>query len=184
MPTINLSLRELQQQLTKVSTSQAIALTAIHEPEMRQRRNPYRGKVLKRSRVNGFINFRYQTTVQKQQKREQLPADFIAAPRKWGQRVRGCPLVLHVADELQLYLEVKIERVERLYFHAETFEPIDEKQLAPYFKKRRPSRQKLNKPVELRDYRLDHVAEVRLAGQIWRVAPVSWLLETLKGGAR
>lgn len=181
MPTINLTLRELQKQLTQVSASQAIALTAVHEPEMRQRGNPFRGKVLKRSRVNGFINFRYQTTVRKQQKREQQPTDFIALPRKWGQRVRGCPLVLHVAEELQLYLEVKIERVERLYFDAITFEPIDEKQLASFFKKKRPSRQKLNRPVELRDYRLDHVAEVRLAGQVWRVAPVSWLLDTLKG---
>lgn len=184
MPTINLTLRELQQQLTKVSAAQAIALTAVHEPEMRQRGNPYRGKVLKRSRVNGFINFRYQTTVRKQQKRELQPTDFVAAPRKWGQRVRGCPLVLHVADDLQLYIEVKIERVERLYFDAVTFAPIDEKQLAPYFKKKRPSRQKLNKPVELRDYRLDHVAEVRLSGQVWRVAPVSWLLESLKGSVR
>ena len=49
-----------QQQLTKVSTAPTIALTAIHEPEIRQRGNSSRGKVLKRSRANGFINFRYQ----------------------------------------------------------------------------------------------------------------------------
>jgi len=163
--TINLKLRELQRQLAQVPESQAVGLTAIHQPEMRQRKNPLRGKVLKRSRVNGFINFRYQTTVRKQQKRETVPADFVAAPRKWGQRVWGCRLVLHVADELQLYLEVKIERVERLYFDAMTFEPIDEKLIAPFLKKKRLNRQRLNKPVELRDYRLDHVAELRLAGE-------------------
>ena len=59
----------VRQQLTKVSTAPTIALTAIHEPEIRQRGNPFRGKVLKRSQGNGFINFRYQTTVRKQQKR-------------------------------------------------------------------------------------------------------------------
>ena len=31
----------VQQQLTKVSAAPALALTAIHEPEIRQRGNPY-----------------------------------------------------------------------------------------------------------------------------------------------
>jgi hypothetical protein len=51
VPTINLTLRELQQQLTKVSTAQAIALTAVHEPEMRQRGESQKGTLYLSTKV-------------------------------------------------------------------------------------------------------------------------------------
>jgi hypothetical protein len=171
-----LDLAGLQKLLLGVAAAQAVAITAMHEPAMTVRRNPFRGRVLKKSRVNGFINFRYESVVRKQQKREAQPAEFVAAPRKWGSRIRGCPLVIHVSDQgLHLYLELKLERAERLYFDKATREPIDAKLLAPFLKKRRPGRQHLKKQVELRDYRLDHISELRIAGTVHCVTPIHWL---------
>jgi hypothetical protein len=174
------SLIQLQSQLLKVSAPQPIGLTAIHEPAMRRTNNPFRGRVLKRSRVNGWINFEYKRTVRRQQVREHLDPDFQPMPRVWGQRVRDCPLVLH-ADEtgLQLYLEVKLQTVERLYFDSNTFEPIDAKSIAPFLIKRRPSRQPVQNQIELRDYRLDRVAQLRIGRDTWEVAPVIWLARNL-----
>ena len=129
----------VQHQLTKVSTAQALALTAIHHPEMR-------GQWLHQLPVPDHGP---QTTELRAATHRLRRHDS----QNCGQRVRGCPQVLHITDEIQLYLEVKIERVERLCFDAVTFAPINEEQLVPYIKKKRPSRQKLTKPVELRDYR-------------------------------
>jgi hypothetical protein len=171
----SIDLPELQRLLLSVGGSQPVAITAIHEPVLIKRRNPFFGHVLKKSRVNGFINFKYVDVVRKQQKRESQPAEFFAAPRKWGNRVRGCPLVVHVSDCVHLYLEIKLERVERLYFDKTTRQPIDAGLLKPFLKKKRPGRQRLNKQIELRDYRLDHVSELRIAGDVFRVAPLYWL---------
>lgn len=176
----NLTLLELQRRLLKLSGAQFIGLTAVHEPDFVKRGNPYFGKVVKRSIVNGAINFRYSSTVRKQQIREGQAADFVAGPRAWGERVQGCPLVLHVSEQLHLYLEIKVEKCERHYFCASSFEAIPEATISKYFRKRkRPTRQRVAKPVELRDYRLDHIAELRFGGESFRVAPVFWLLRNL-----
>jgi hypothetical protein len=177
----NLTLLELQKRLLKLSGTQFVGLTAVHEPDFVKRGNPFFGRVVKRSIVNGSINFRYQSTVQKQQIREGKPGEFVAGPRVWGQRVRGCPLVLHIGDDgIQLYLEIKVEKCDRQYFDAVTFEPIAETLISKYFRKRkRPTRQQLLKPVELRDYRLDHIAELRCGRESVRVAPLYWLLRNL-----
>lgn len=175
------TLAQLQAQLLKTSNPQPIGLTAIHEPAMRRTGNPFRGRVLKRSRVNGWINFEYNKAVRKQQIREHLDPDFQPMPRVWGQRVRGCPLVVHCdADAgLHLYLEVKLQTVERLYFDAHSHEPIEAKAIEPYLIKRRPGRQPVDYQVELRDYRLDRVAQLRIGRDVWEVAPMIWLARNL-----
>lgn len=176
----NLDLVGLQKLLLSLSGAQPLGFTAVHEPEMRARNNPFRGRVWKRSRGNGWVNFRYVSSVIKQRERENVPGLFVAAPRVWGHRVAGCPLVVHVTDSVHVYLEIKLEKCVREYFDKDTFAPIDAALIGPLLKKkRRPGRQGVQKVVELRDYDLNHIAELTIAKQSFRVAPLFWLAEIL-----
>lgn len=175
-----ISLHELLERLLVFPQCHFVGLLAVHEPEMKKRNNPFRGQVLKISRVNGAINWRYARAVNRQRVREDKPADFAASPRTWGNRINGCPLVVHMMDGPQFYLEVKRERVERWYFDRNTLQPIPETELMPYLPRRAKSRQKLDREVVLRDYRLDHIAEMTINGQTLRVDPCWWRLKALR----
>lgn len=178
-----INIEELTRRLLATSTTQFVGLVAVHEPEMpvKRRTNPYRDKVIKLSRANGAINWRYASSVNKQRKREDKPADFKSDPRTWGNRVNSTPLVIWLMDGVQFYLELKRQNIERWYFHSETLEPIEESELLPYFPKTIKSRrQKLEREVILRDYRLDHIAELTIGGQTWQIEPVWWKLKALR----
>lgn len=177
---IKMTHRQFQSRLLKVQGCKFVGLTAITDPEMRVRKNPYKNRVIKVCRVNACINWRYAPAVNRQRIREAKPADFKAELRKWGARVERCPLVIHVEDDLpRLYLEVKVEGFSAKYFDTITDEEIPFEKLAPYFPKRRPTRQKLEKTVVLKDYRLDHIAELRIDKEVWRIEPLWWRMQLL-----
>lgn len=175
-----ITLHEFTQRLLDFSACHFVGLRAVHVPEMRVRNNPYHGRVLKLSRVNGCINWKYSRAVNRQRKREDKPQDFLAAERVWGNRIGFCPLVIHLLDVPYFYLELKRERVERWYFDNETLQPIPEVELIPYLPKRAKSRQKLDREVVLRDYRLDHIAEMSIDGETWQIDPAWWKLTALR----
>lgn len=176
---------ELAEKLLHYGSTHWVGLRAVHAPEMRVRNNPFAGRVLKLSRVSGLINFRYTKSVNAQRKREAQPDDFQAVPRSWGVRIVGSPLVLHFDSGPQFYLEVKRERVERWYFDANTLEPINEADLIPYLPRRRKSkRQNLDSEIVLRDYRLDHIAELSIGGETLAVDPSWWKLQALRSNFR
>jgi hypothetical protein len=174
------TLAELTERLLAFEATQFIGLVAVHVPQMKVRKNPFHGKVLKLSRVNGAINWSYGRAVNRQRKREDKPADFKPKERTWGNRINHCPLVIHLQDVPYFYLELKRERVERWYFDNETLQQIPETELMPYFPKRAKSRQKLDREVTLRDYRLDHIAELTIGGETWKVDPCWWKLKVLR----
>lgn len=179
---IKLTVPQLQSRLLDLSGTTFVGLTAITDPEMVYRKNPFRGRVLKLCRVNGVLNWRYTPAVNRQRIREGKAADFKAERRVWGARVERCPLVVYVEDEIpRLYLEVKVEGFEAKYFDRESHEEISAETLKPYFPKRRPGRQKVSKVVVLKDYRLDHVAEIRISKETWRVEPLWWRMQILMG---
>lgn len=175
-----ITLHELTQRLLDYSLCRFVGLLAIHAPVMRLRNNPFAGKVVKLSRVNGCINWKYAAAVNRQRKRESKPQDFVAAERVWGNRITACPLVIALQDQPHFYLELKRERVERWYFDNQSLQPIQEAELMPYLPKRPKSRQKLDREVVLRDYRLDHIAELHIDGDTWRVDPCWWRLKALR----
>lgn len=175
-----ITLPELTSRLLDYRLCRFVGLLAVHTPEMRQRNNPFAGKVLKLSRVNGCVNWKYAAAVNRQRKREEKPADFVPAERVWGNRITQCPLVIHLSDRAHFYLEMKRERVERWYFDTESLQPIPEVELMPYLPRRAKSRQKLDREVCLRDYRLDHIAELTVDGETWAIDPCWWKLKALR----
>jgi hypothetical protein len=128
--------------------------------------NPFKGNVVKVSRVNGIINWRYGNSVNRQRVREGLAPDFAAVPRKWGVRLPGTPLVEH---DGRTYLELKVER-----FMEQRYDSLDGRELPfaaveAYLPSRGASRQGVEREIVVRDYDLANIVSLRLDGVVYLV---------------
>jgi len=133
-------------------------------PKMRKTDNPY-VDVVKVSSVNGIINWIYEDAVNKQRSREELEPNFTAFPRKWGNRIKGSPLVEHNGN---YYLEMKVQSAQAQYILGN--EEIAVSELIPYFYDRSKSRQGVEKEVVLRDYALENIKSIKYAGQLIEIS--------------
>jgi hypothetical protein len=172
--------------LYATSKTQLVSLVSVTEPAMRKRGNPY-ATARKVSLITGVVNFSYSRAVNRQRAREYAgrgpsqrpPQRFRALRRSWGKRIQNTPLVsLEVETEedteLELYLEVKCERRHFLFFDPKTRKRIQDEVISPFLRKHeRNPRQGLEREVVLRDYRLDHIAELTIAGSQYRISPAS-----------
>ena len=152
-----------------------ISFVAETVPELKSG-NPFGGtqrthRLRKMSRVSGMIGFRYENAVNNQRGREETPIDpvtgevmeFVAEPRKWGVRRAGSPFVDHKGVE---YLEVKVERSLHCEYRLDDGTPVDAAIVAAWLpEKREGARQMVDKPVILRDYKLENLREVTINGQ-------------------
>lgn len=132
-------------------------------PAMNKTDNPYVGTV-KRSAVNGVINWGYELAVNRQRLREGMEADFSAYPRKWGQRIKGTPLVEHRG---QYYLEVKVQKANCTYYIGTT--EVSHADIAPWLRPASPHRQGVSKEIILRDYSLENIKAVVYAGETYQI---------------
>lgn len=73
-------------ELRATNGSEFATVTTDTEPSMRKTGNPFIG-VRKISEINCVVGFDYASCINRQRTREEMEADFIAAPRKWGKRV-------------------------------------------------------------------------------------------------
>jgi hypothetical protein len=183
----DVSTEELLQLLRTVRRATIVTLWAETVPPMRARhpttrqRNPFHGRLTKCARVNGVIRWNYRRAVIRQRVRErglrtarQLARvrRFDPAPRAWGQRVDDTPLIAHGT---QYYLEVKVQRIFDDHYRLDGVPVRSSDQLAQiavYLVKRRSegARQRLRRPVVLRDYRLDHILALQMGGVRYTVA--------------
>lgn len=177
-----LTLPQFVRRLNGIERSQPVGMITITIPAMNKLSNPFFGRVVKISHITAFINCRYSRTVNLQRIREAKTADFRARERAWGSKIEKRPLVEH--DD-QYYFEVKLQARRsqlRLIGTGEVIPPDAIKPFIPPVKKN--PRQRLNREVILRDFRIDHVAELRINGQVWRIRrPWNQLQKLLKGEA-
>lgn len=136
-----------------------ISFTTETIPSMRKGGNPWYGRIVKRSYVNGLIGFNYQNSVNNALIRQGEEADFTAGPRAWGERIDGTPLVYH---EGQYYLEVKVQRSTSEYFTMEG-ERVDECEVRPYLRAPSPS------AIVLRDYAIKSLTSIQYHGETLEV---------------
>lgn len=163
-----ISQRELFSLLCNKSGAQIITITTETDPGKSLK---YKNKVVKRSRVNGVINWHYQNAVNRQRQREYKEQDFKVKPRKWGTRIPLSPCIQHNGN---VYLEMKVENVHGTeYFakHGNTLIPTTKEEVSEYLKKRTnySEAQDLDKEVILRDYKLSSIIEIRIQGEIYTV---------------
>jgi len=156
--------RQLAGLLAERRGAQAVTIIARTVPEMRKTNNPWYGRTEKVARVNGMVNWRYENAVNNQRAREGNQEPFAAEPRKWGQRIIGCPFVEYRGE---LYLEVKVERSIEYQYYVDG-KPVDAAVIAPYLPKRQESgRQDVERPVVLRDYKLATIEQIAIGGKLF-----------------
>lgn len=136
----------------------AMPVTIIAETLPKLKKNPF-GKVRKISRVNGFINWHYANSVNNQRAREGNDEQFIAKPRKWGNREENSPLVEHHGA---LYLEMKVER-SLSHEYRNDFGTLTDEIIKPFlYEKPDSGRQEVEKTVILRDYKIDNIVGISM----------------------
>ena len=160
----------------KASAFPATIVARTKENSLRAKRdgveNPYwtahkEGRLVKVSRVNGFLNWIYANSVNRQRDREGHTEEFTAEPRKWGERVKGTPFVRHTnkAGERKVYLELKVENSLDSWYELDG-EKIDRNLIVPFLAPRKESaRQETEKPIICRDYSLDNVVSINYGGE-------------------
>ena len=119
----------------------------------------------KRSMVNGFVNFVYEKSVNRQRVRENKTDDFQAKSRQWGHKVNKKPLVQHKG---RYYLEIKVQRVLGTTYH-DNGSMVPNHVVEPFRREASPTRQGLEKEVILRDYALENIVGVNINGEVYQV---------------
>jgi hypothetical protein len=161
---MQITLEEFRTGLLGMKGSTIVTLHTETIPAMKKTDNPYVGMV-KASKVNGIINWGYELAVNRQRLREGLETDFSAYPRKWGQRVKGTPLVEHKGNH---YLEVKVQAATCSYFVGMV--EVNHADVSPWLRPASPHRQGVDKEVILRDYALENIKSVTWGGETYQIS--------------
>ena len=180
MATKHINIQQLETGLRSIDHAAMVSVVAITPARMRKRGNPFvrsaRGDVFKLSLATGTVCWTYSSSVNKQRRREGKPKrsgqliPFAAQPRSWGQRIPRTPLVCHVTAGDGIthhYLELKVQSRRDVFVWAD-FDQIAHADIGKWLTKSRPSsRQKVQRPVILRDFRLDHIAQFKHGGNTY-----------------
>lgn len=179
MATINTAQTVSRDTLLTILKGMAIpmiaTIEAITEPKLNKRGNPLFGRVKKHAIVNGMIGgWNYQNAVNNRRMVEadpqtQAEADsvefFEALPRCWGERVKDSALVEYNG---KFYIEIRCKKAVKVNYlvdgRAATQAELDIiKAFTP--KKKEGERQELNQPIVLRDYGLQTIQSITMAGE-------------------
>lgn len=161
---------QLRKNLEKKKGARIVSFIAETVPDMRKTGNPFIGKVKKVSHVNGLINWIYSNAVNRQREREEKVPDFVPLRRSWGERLRGRPFVAHKG---RLYLEVKVQKsIKHEYFiDGKPATEQEQEEIKSFLsKKEEGTRQQLDNPVILRDYKLENIKQVSIDNHLLVVA--------------
>jgi hypothetical protein len=134
-------------------------------PAMRKTGNPFVG-VRKISEINCVIGFDYSSCVNRQRTREEMEADFIAAPRQWGVRIDSKT----VEHKGETYLSILPQRcLSTVYKLGDRI--IDKAELAPWLNEGGHSTtQGTEKEVVYRDVKVANVRQIKFRGTVCMVA--------------
>jgi len=154
---IEISSTDFIAMLYSVRGATMVSFIASTEPKMKGG-NPFPG-LRKITKINGVLNFNYQSAVNRQREREGVVADFVAEPRKWGVRVEGTPLVTHNG---KTYIEAKVERSDIVAYVMPDLSPVDPDEVAKWLPARHNGRQAVEKAVILRDFSIENIRSMKL----------------------
>ncbi len=156
--------------LSEIRGASFATITTRTDARLRKTGNPF-GHVEKISRVNVTLGFQYTSAVNRQRKREEMTADFVAMPRQWGKRHASTPLLIE--HKGKFYLETKVERSLSHEYRAEDGTILADEQAQPFLPSRGSSRQELTREILVRDYAIDSIIGIAFNGQSYMVAPAT-----------
>lgn len=157
---VGISASDLIAMLHSVKGATMVSFVASTEPRLRAG-NPYPGLRLVR-KVGAVLNFNYAAAVNRQREREGMTTDFVAEPRKWGERIAGTPLVYH---KDKWYIEAKVERSDVIAYIMPDLSPVDPEEVEKWLPPARHSgRQGTEKAIMLRDFAVENIRSIRMKG--------------------
>lgn len=120
----------------------------------------------KKQKSNVFINFDYTKSVNKALTKEHKEADFVAKPRKWGEKITGTPIISH---KNEYYLEARFlnnePKIEYILDNTDTIEKeLFETYLPPTNNTTIKEHQGLNDEIIVRDFKISNILEIVLDG--------------------
>lgn len=157
MNDVTINRNELAAILLKVKGARPATITTCTSAGLK---SPMRD-VLKTSVTNVMVNWNYQNAVNRLLEKQGQTADFEAQPRKWGDRVKGTPLVQYKGD---FYLECKVEKSLSHTYHRPDGTALSDTEINPY----RPAKKDHQGPkdaVMLRDYKLTSIVGINIDGK-------------------
>ena len=158
-PKVSISAADFVAMLYSVRGATMVSFIASTEPRLKAG-NPFPG-LRKITKIGGVLNFNYAASVNRQREREGMTPDFVAEPRKWGQRVEGTPIVTHNG---KFYVEAKVERSEIMGYIMPDLSVVDENEVAKWLPNRHSGRQHVEKTIILRDFAVENLRSMRIKG--------------------
>jgi hypothetical protein len=155
---------DLEGVLCALGPDARVQLETLTEPAFRKATEagmpfPFRGTILKRTRLRAVLNADYGAAVNARRGAEGKAADFVPGPRKWGVKVEGTPLIRH---KDQLYLEYQVAEVLAVRYELDG-RPIEAASLEPWLPARsQGASQGLDDQVVIRTLKLDNLVDVHL----------------------
>jgi hypothetical protein len=146
----------------------AAVIVTLTEPDMLKSsdgmgRNPYLGRVRKRSTLHCSLGSSYAAAVNEQRQAEGQAADFVADRRKWGTRVPSTPLIEHKGELYLEYLVKEVLDVEYLVDGRVVPWEFAEEFILPWLRPRRStSRQGVEDEVIIRCVKLTNLEAVQM----------------------
>ena len=156
---IEISAADFIGMLYSVRGATMVSFIASTEPRLKAG-NPFPG-LRKITKIGGVLNFNYAASVNRQREREGMTPDFVAEPRKWGQRVEGTPIVTHNG---KFYVEAKVERSEIMGYIMPDLSMVDEHEVLNWLPNRHGGRQHVEKTIILRDFAVENLRSMRIKG--------------------
>lgn len=148
--------------------AQIISIVVEIDPGKNQK---CKNKVIKRSYINGIINWHYGNAVNRQLKREGSNEVFQASIRKWGKRISNSPFVEHNG---QLYLEMKVQNVYQtqylVYQNGKVVE-VPRISISQFIRDKSTlnNNSPTQKPIVLCDYKLSGIRQVKMNGRTYNI---------------
>lgn len=155
-PTITISEQQLISVLTGLPKgNNFVTIVATTEPKMNKTSNPFFGNCYKTSRVNGSIQFDYESNVNAQKNREGDTPDFVAQAPTWGTRVGNSCVIVHNSN---FYFYVRVLGSLAHAYHDANGKLIDANAVKPFLPVRKPS------IIIVRKYALANIREITVNG--------------------
>lgn len=157
------TVEQLQAGLRDIKGSTVITLSALTVPRYRKTGCPYKNNIQKFARVNGFLNFDYQRSVNNQREREGKPADFESLPRQWGTDLNATPFISHVnkSGQHKLYLKFKVQTILSIAYYTLDGQAIPEAVIDPFLDaEEKEHRQGVLKKIVEKDYTVTNIRTV------------------------
>jgi hypothetical protein len=141
------------------AVNRTMPVTIVAETDARAKKNPF-GKILKKSRVNGFIAYGYENIVNNKLKKIGQTPDFEAGERKWGEHY-NTQLIM---KGNKYYLPIYIQRVFDTIYFIKDGQILTKEQVKPYL----PSFKE--EFVIHREYTTTNIKEITINGVHYYIA--------------